>query len=1800
MENRLEQVILNVSVILLPVLLITGILFTTSLDEKIAVPTESGITAFALANQCITNVTCKSPPQSYCDGDTLIKYSSQGSCDPKVRKCTYSSTSIKCPSGCKNGDCAFQDVCSSEPSTPPKEAAKTEQPDSTSFAMLVNPPAYQQPTGLSIYFDKSLNVKTNDLSKNINMPNTYDDNGINLRIDEKSSNQFMLSKSGSGDVRFRSFDGYIVELKEMNVLEKKATVEQEVSKLRREISAIEQKPVKSATEQNLRNAKIERVLNLEKNLPTQLRQQSDLIDKEQLKFKSDIAGLISKNSKLEVKDSFKKTFNGVFLKGISDDEAKAIRKLSNVKKVTPNLKVSAELQDSVPLINADKLWEKGYTGNGIRIAIIDTGIDYTHPDLGGCFGSGELRAEATLKVGDRAYKVISSSDIGVNDFDIKVDISGDGVLPNFNLGDGFQDVTGDEKVTITKDDYLFLKDFGMLQYTGADKITTDNPSLRFKHLKTGDTTEQPYTNSSPLAKLKLGGYDYSVFYAALDMNSNDFAIYTDLDHSGSIFDYGLDIIADENKDILKDSNFYLLDYDGLLQYLGADKATSDNPVMRFKNLQTGEIIEQIYVIVPSGGGGGGGGPGKTSSPPIESIYNADKAEPSNLPKSQIEQIISISQAQYEVQLDIPSYLDQRLSKPNKFFSEREVKIVRKGKAKLPIIPEISTLSKRDPSTKSLISSIGIDVSKKKQDSFSFTIPKDTETGYYTIEFDIKNEKLMLPIQIYGLTQDDKAQISSLPLAKQVDESVSFVRRLKCNYCFWESVSTINPIDENYGYFVGGGASDYLVQTTDGWKSSTIYQINKQTSPKIRNFRGDPKLEFSTDNKLLVASLLWNLGEPITGGIYTESMPKEVPPKFTQTYVQSIPPNLSPEEWIIFDYEKIAVDKNSSSQFFGNTYMSVNAMKLSTNPEERGTGLVTIKPNGEIIEKLTRNVGLYQPPQSLLVGINGVLYGGRDDGSTLNKKIYRSLDGGETFLGSELPNSRSEGTAWCSPRVSNSSGRYWGIYNGPELAQDTRTGRLYAAWAKYKGCKPDPSSEYGYYAYDNDVFVSYSDNDGVSWSSPIRVNDDFTEGDQGFPDITVDKNDIVYVTFLDHRDNQDLAQFDVYLAFSLDNGQTFSKNIKLNDISVNNVYGGRDPGDYLDMISVGSEKVYITYPCMTQNLSSFGHPNDACVSVLNKPLNFQAQTPAECADGKDNDGDGFIDYPNDNGCDSKYDNEEFISISPPEGCKVAGGYDFINEDNDPMDDHGHGTHVASIAAGNGRLKGVAPDATLYAYKVLDSSGSGSFATVIAGVERSIDPNNDGDLSDHVDVLSMSLGAYCWEYSEFCGPEDPLSKAVDNAVNAGVVAVIAAGNAGPWESSIASPGTSRNAITVGAACKPSDIGVNQYCNEPIAWFSSRGPVDWPNGSLIKPDISAPGVNICAAEWDNAWSDLRCLDDKHVAISGTSMATPHIAGAAALLKQSHPEWSTGDIKSALMLSAKDLGLGSNTQGAGLADVFAGNDLDFVISPSSFSLGIIVDTLPKPQNLTIKNNRKEDIKLTFFTDCSVSSLRAEEVIVPAMSTKTVLFSINKIPSKEGTINGNIYVYYLDKVYKIPYSFRVLSQVTLSVNSGAKTSFFDAALVNENLSMLNYKFEAENSYNFFVPSGKYIAFAGGDVINTSSVEYILAKSVVVPKNKKVSVQLDFKGIRPFTVKAKALDGTKLLLYEWQKAYRIYNDKGCFFNYDLTDPSYGDRTVYVSNRPSKNLDMDVFFKYDGVPLKKVPAESFGGNSRGFSWRLDCK
>ncbi|MDY6864935.1 MAG: S8 family serine peptidase [Halobacteriota archaeon] len=236
-----------------------------------------------------------------------------------------------------------------------------------------------------------------------------------------------------------------------------------------------------------------------------------------------------------------------------------------------------------------------------------------------------------------------------------------------------------------------------------------------------------------------------------------------------------------------------------------------------------------------------------------------------------------------------------------------------------------------------------------------------------------------------------------------------------------------------------------------------------------------------------------------------------------------------------------------------------------------------------------------------------------------------------------------------------------------------------------------------------------------------------------------------------------------------------------------------------------------------------------------------------------------------------------STHPMLSGKVILEADFTDEGH-VYDVEGHGTHCAGIAAGN---SGVAPGSSLINAKVMNDSGYGTDASIIAGINWCLDPDGNPATDDAVDIISMSLGG---SYSDL---DSPMVAAVKEAVESGVVVVIAVGNCGSGCSNccggymgVTTPGNSPDAISVGAVDK------NNYW----ATFSSGGYV---NETIIKPDVVAPSVGINSS-----------IPGGYGSNSGTSMATPHVAGAAALLLQSNPDLSPGDVKYIIEQTSIDLG--------------------------------------------------------------------------------------------------------------------------------------------------------------------------------------------------------------------------------------------------------------------------------------------------------
>ena len=232
-------------------------------------------------------------------------------------------------------------------------------------------------------------------------------------------------------------------------------------------------------------------------------------------------------------------------------------------------------------------------------------------------------------------------------------------------------------------------------------------------------------------------------------------------------------------------------------------------------------------------------------------------------------------------------------------------------------------------------------------------------------------------------------------------------------------------------------------------------------------------------------------------------------------------------------------------------------------------------------------------------------------------------------------------------------------------------------------------------------------------------------------------------------------------------------------------------------------------------------------------------------------------------------------SHPDLASAVSERENFTTDASVVDGNGHGTHVASTIAGTGvgsggTYRGVAPGATLMIGKVLGDGGFGEDSWVLAGMEWAVEGG--------ADVVNMSLGGDATDGT------DPLSRAVNElSASTDTLFVIAAGNSGSNPETVTAPGAADAALTVGAV---DDADV-------MAYFSSRGPRR--GDGALKPDVVAPGVGITAARAAGTSLGLP-LDDLYTSLEGTSMATPHVAGMAAILKDAHPEWDGERLKAAI----------------------------------------------------------------------------------------------------------------------------------------------------------------------------------------------------------------------------------------------------------------------------------------------------------------
>ncbi|MFE2941423.1 S8 family serine peptidase [Streptomyces sp. NPDC059255] len=334
-------------------------------------------------------------------------------------------------------------------------------------------------------------------------------------------------------------------------------------------------------------------------------------------------------------------------------------------------------------------------------------------------------------------------------------------------------------------------------------------------------------------------------------------------------------------------------------------------------------------------------------------------------------------------------------------------------------------------------------------------------------------------------------------------------------------------------------------------------------------------------------------------------------------------------------------------------------------------------------------------------------------------------------------------------------------------------------------------------------------------------------------------------------------------------------------------------------------------------------------------------------------------------------------------KIAESASFV-PDETVRDGHGHGTHVASTvvgsgAASDGRRKGVAPGAELLVGKVLGNDGRGQTSWILEGMEWAA--------KSGAKIVSMSLGGTA------SGPSDVLSETVDAlSASTGALFVVAAGNAGPGEQTVGTPGIADSALTVGAVDK----------SDKLASFSSRGPRL--GDSAVKPEITAPGASITAARASGTTMGTP-VDDNYTTANGTSMATPHVAGAAALVAQAHPDWTGEQIKADLASTAKTMPDATVfEQGDGRIDaVRAVNQGVFATPALSFGKFEDGDTEFATKNITYTNTTDKAVELKLSSTLTAAAPGAGTVTVPAKDTATVAITANPGHETTGRYTGHI-----------------------------------------------------------------------------------------------------------------------------------------------------------------------------------------------------
>ncbi|HEV8561393.1 MAG TPA: S8 family peptidase [Actinophytocola sp.] len=456
---------------------------------------------------------------------------------------------------------------------------------------------------------------------------------------------------------------------------------------------------------------------------------------------------------------------------------------------------------------------------------------------------------------------------------------------------------------------------------------------------------------------------------------------------------------------------------------------------------------------------------------------------------------------------------------------------------------------------------------------------------------------------------------------------------------------------------------------------------------------------------------------------------------------------------------------------------------------------------------------------------------------------------------------------------------------------------------------------------------------------------------------------------------------------------------------------------------------------------------------------------------------------------------------------------FTEEPDIRDGVGHGTHVASTIAGTGRastgrFRGVAPGSKLVVAKVFDTSGFATESQVMAGMEWAA--------THGAKVVNLSLGSAPTDGT------DPVSQLVDDlTARTGALFVVAAGNLGA-DRSVTSPGAASSALTVGAVDK----------RDALAAFTSRGPRL--GDAAAKPEIVAPGVSITAAR--AAGTALGTpVDDRYTTASGTSMATPHVAGAAALLAQRHPDWPPGRLKDALVGAARDDGLRWFEQGAGRLDIAR-----MISQPATATAALNLGRLPRtsgPATASVSYTNDSDRPLTLRLTLAVHGwagtpapegavrLDATTVVVPAHGQAAVGISADPRVGETGAYGGLVTATGPDGLsLRTPLGYYVptpTGPITVGVldSAGQPATNWFAAVFNESAGASNDPLGPEPLQ--FVPLGATAEVPQGTYSVSSTVREAsltsrrwtaLSATEVVVTGARTEVRLDARAAVPVGV----------------------------------------------------------------------------------------